>query len=70
MRRTRPGISRRYGGIHFKAGDLAGWAVGTAVGVQTWIKTEALWSGRDGNRERRDESPVNLHSLKEDSRQF
>jgi hypothetical protein len=32
------GISRRYGGIHFKAGDLSGRAVGKLVGAQVWAK--------------------------------
>ena len=32
------GISRRYGGIHFKAGDLAGRQVGLLVGDQAWEK--------------------------------
>ena len=32
------GISRRYGGIHFKAGDLSGRAVGRLVGAQAWAK--------------------------------
>jgi hypothetical protein len=35
------GISRRYGGIHFKAADLTGRAVGRVVGSQTWEKAEA-----------------------------
>lgn len=39
------GISRRYGGIHFKAGDYAGRAVGTVVAYQAWSKAESLWSG-------------------------
>jgi hypothetical protein len=46
------GISRRYGGIHFKAGDLTGRAVGRVVGYQAWIKAEALWSGRKGGLKR------------------
>jgi hypothetical protein len=41
------GISRRYGGIHFKAGDLAGRAIGRIVGYQAWIKAESLWNGRE-----------------------
>ncbi len=45
------GISRRYGGIHFKEGDLAGRSAGRAVAVQAWIKAEALWSGRGPERE-------------------
>jgi PAP2 superfamily len=40
------GISRRYGGIHFKAGDLTGRAIGRIVGYQAYIKAERLWSGR------------------------
>lgn len=41
------GISRRYGGIHFKAGDLAGRAIGRLVGRQAWVKASALWTGGD-----------------------
>lgn len=33
------GISRRYGGIHFKAGDLVGREVGRLVGEQAWAKS-------------------------------
>ena len=40
------GISRRYGGIHFKAGDLTGRAIGRIVGYEAYIKAERLWSGR------------------------
>ena len=40
------GISRRYGGIHFKAGDLTGRAAGRIVAYEAWIKAEALWNGR------------------------
>jgi hypothetical protein len=32
------GISRRYGGIHFKVGDLVGRATGRLVGAQAWLK--------------------------------
>jgi hypothetical protein len=39
------GISRRYGGIHFKRADLVGRAVGRIVGCQAWIKAETLWNG-------------------------
>ena len=39
------GISRRYGGIHFKAADLTGRAVGRIVGDEAYIKAEHLWSG-------------------------
>jgi membrane-associated phospholipid phosphatase len=39
------GMSRRYGGIHFKAGDLAGRAVGRAVAFTAWKKASLLWEG-------------------------
>jgi hypothetical protein len=39
------GISRRYGGIHFKAADLAGRVVGRRAGHQAWVKAESLWTG-------------------------
>jgi hypothetical protein len=41
------GISRRYGGIHFKAADLTGRAVGKIIGYRAWIKAERLWNGRN-----------------------
>ncbi len=44
------GISRRYGGIHFKAADLTGRAVGRVIGWQTWEKAEDLWQNRDCHR--------------------
>lgn len=40
------GISRRYGGIHFKAADLTGRAVGQIVGDEVYSKAERLWRGR------------------------
>jgi hypothetical protein len=39
------GISRRYGGIHFKAGDLTARAVGRIIGLQAWVKAQKLWNG-------------------------
>ena len=39
------GISRRYGGIHFKAADLAGRAVGDLVGWQAWLKSQIYFNG-------------------------
>ena len=39
------GISRRYGGIHFEAGDLTGRAMGRLVAEQAWNKAVSLWSG-------------------------
>jgi hypothetical protein len=47
------GISRRYGGIHFKTADLTGRAVGKIVGYLAWIKAEGLWSGHDCDADQR-----------------
>jgi hypothetical protein len=43
------GISRRYGGIHFKAGDLTGRMIGHIVGYKAYVKAEGLWNGRKPN---------------------
>jgi hypothetical protein len=40
------GRSRRYGGIHFKAGDLVGRSLGRAVGAKAWQAAEELFAGR------------------------
>ncbi|WP_431902816.1 vanadium-dependent haloperoxidase [Nonomuraea sp. bgisy101] len=40
------GLSRRYGGIHFRAGDLQGRSLGRAVGSAAWDRAKAYWSGR------------------------
>jgi hypothetical protein len=39
------GISRRYGGIHFELGDLAGRACGRRVARQAWKKAQSLFHG-------------------------
>jgi hypothetical protein len=44
------GISRRYGGIHFKAADLTGRAVGKVVGFQVWQKVVELWEDREDHQ--------------------
>ena len=44
------GISRRYGGIHFRAADLAGRAAGRVVGLQTWERAVDLWDGCECHR--------------------
>ena len=44
------GISRRYGGIHFKAADLTGRAVGKAVGFQAWQKMVELSEDREDHQ--------------------
>ncbi|MFI7125026.1 vanadium-dependent haloperoxidase [Nonomuraea sp. NPDC050153] len=40
------GMSRRYGGIHFRLGDLRGRALGRAVGTAAWDRAKAYWTGR------------------------
>jgi hypothetical protein len=45
------GISRRYGGIHFKAGDLTGRAMGKIVGDINWQKATSLWNGKETNEQ-------------------
>jgi Domain of unknown function (DUF6851)/VCPO second helical-bundle domain len=39
------GISRRYGGIHFLAGDYVGRVVGRLVALQAWYKAERYIGG-------------------------
>jgi hypothetical protein len=39
------GLSRRYGGIHFERGDLAGRAAGRLVGLQAWARAQAYFLG-------------------------
>jgi PAP2 superfamily len=39
------GRSRRYGGIHFRHGDLAGRSLGRAVGARAWQAASALFAG-------------------------
>jgi hypothetical protein len=43
------GLSRRYGGIHFRAADLVGRAIGNTVAANAWAKAMAYFSGT-GNR--------------------
>ena len=40
------GRSRRYGGIHFKDGDLIGRALGGMVGARAWEAAAELFAGR------------------------
>jgi hypothetical protein len=37
------GISRRYGGIHFRNADLVGRALGRLVAQQTWAHAQSFW---------------------------
>ncbi|MGB6475064.1 MAG: vanadium-dependent haloperoxidase [Candidatus Sulfotelmatobacter sp.] len=39
------GISRRYGGIHFRAADLAGRLLGRLVAVKSWQKAQSYFDG-------------------------
>jgi hypothetical protein len=39
------GLSRRYGGIHFKQGDLDGRHAGKLTGAQAWKRAEGYWKG-------------------------
>ena len=39
------GMSRRWGGIHFKEGDLQSRAIGRKIGAQAWAKAQAYFAG-------------------------
>jgi hypothetical protein len=39
------GMSRRYGGIHFEDGDLAGRALGKQIGNAAWAKAQTYFNG-------------------------
>jgi hypothetical protein len=39
------GMSRRYGGIHFKEGDLQSRAMGRLVGAQAWARAQKYFDG-------------------------
>jgi hypothetical protein len=39
------GISRRYGGIHFRAADLAGRLLGRLVAFEAWAKAQDYFNG-------------------------
>ncbi|HEX2156564.1 MAG TPA: phosphoesterase, partial [Actinomycetes bacterium] len=40
------GRARRYGGIHFRDGDLVGRALGGMVGARAWEAAAELFAGR------------------------
>jgi hypothetical protein len=46
------GRSRRFGGIHFRDGDLVGRALGRMVGARAWQAAVALFAGRPDPRRR------------------
>jgi len=39
------GMSRRYGGIHFRTGDLTGRATGRVIGALAWEKAKSYFDG-------------------------
>ncbi len=39
------GMSRRYGGIHFKGADLGGQQLGRLVGAEVWAEAQLFFSG-------------------------
>jgi hypothetical protein len=39
------GMSRRYGGIHFREGDLQSRAMGRLIGAQAWAKAQTYFAG-------------------------
>jgi hypothetical protein len=41
------GISRRYGGIHFRAADLTGRLLGRVVAFQAWSKAQSYFEGSE-----------------------
>jgi hypothetical protein len=43
------GLSRRYGGIHFRDADLEGRRLGGEIGEAVWQKATRLFEGRRGN---------------------
>jgi hypothetical protein len=46
------GRSRRYGGIHFEAGDLDGRRLGRRVGATAWAKARGYFDGTASSQER------------------
>jgi hypothetical protein len=43
------GVSRRFGGIHFKAADLAGQRLGRVVADKVWRRAQSYFDGAAGN---------------------
>jgi hypothetical protein len=43
------GMSRRYGGIHFRRADLAGRALGRAVADKVWARASEYFDGKNSN---------------------
>ncbi len=45
------GMSRRYGGIHFHTGDLAGRSLGRTIGAFAWTRAMTFFDGTADSRE-------------------
>ena len=43
------GMSRRYGGIHFRAADVTGRLLGRAVAIKAWSKAQSYFAGTAEN---------------------
>jgi PAP2 superfamily len=58
------GMSRRYGGIHFKAADLVGRELGRLVAGEVWSKAQGYFDGSDKKppRDRLSVTPSQLRS--------
>jgi hypothetical protein len=46
------GMSRRYGGLHFRAADLAGRRLGSALALNAWSKVQAYFQGTIDSKSR------------------
>jgi len=56
------GMSRRYGGIHFRAADLAGRLLGRLVACQAWSKAQSYFDGTAGANSTEDSVPNQITS--------
>jgi hypothetical protein len=54
------GMSRRYGGIHFRIADLAGRELGRMVAAKAWEKAQAYFNGAAKPRIRHETEMVAL----------
>ena len=52
------GMSRRYGGLHFEAGDLVGRAVGPIIADQVWLQVLSYVDPTGGVKKRTTEPPA------------
>jgi hypothetical protein len=62
------GISRRYGGIHFKSADHAGRAIGRVIAEQAWEKAKSLWTGCESRKEHgseQDDDQLSMSDVRE-----